>query len=452
MELTNKEKKIKDLYQSDHIQIDTDSLWSEIESEVGSKDNKRRKAFWLYLLPGLALLLGISNLILIQSMSLDKTSSHIEQIEQSTITQQPILSSLSLSDNIISNNNQIESKSTSQSPSSANVSQTDFNPLPSRYSDNFSNSTYFSRQQNNNLFQSSLKVKNQELLSSWPLISQSTETSTQNILSPLHSIPQRAAFVTYNRVQPEPTNYAFVPIEVIKTPRPYFISLAAGPNFSFSQSSKEGELASLDRYESGVVSGSFVMEVGKTFSHGWSAGLGLSYHSNAIRYDRNDQIISEELLPESNQVIDEMGRISSSPNQLIEETTVTFDVTRLRLHQQADVRGFVSKSFQVSPRFVLSPKVGLGYNVLTRHSGYTPANNTTGISMRENEEISYNSLGLKWDASLEFQYVLSDRFGIICTPSFAQNLNNLPMNNHDYNITNSQLSLTFGVTYRPNWE
>ena len=289
-------------------------------------------------------------------------------------------------------------------------------------------------------------------MSSLPLISQSTEVATQNLLLPLHRIPQISALVNYNRLQPEITNLSIVPIDVVKTAKPYFISLAIGPNLSFSQTSKIGELSTLDRFESGVVNGSLVLEVGKTFSHGWSAGIGLSYHGNAIRYDRNDQLISEELLPESNQVIDEMGRISSTPNQLIEETTLTFDVVRLRLHQQADVRGFVSKSFQVSPRFVLSPRVGLGYNVLTRHSGYTPANNSTGISMRESEQVTYNSLGLKWDASLEFQYVLSDRFGIICTPSFVQNLNNLPMNNHDYKITNSQLSLTFGVTYRPNWE
>ena len=452
MELTNKEKKIKDLYQSDHIQLDTDSLWSEIESQVEHKDTKRRKAFWLYLLPGLALMLGIYNLFLFQSISDDKTSQHIEQIEQSAIKQQTVLPSPSLSDNITSNNNQIESKTTSQSPSSANDSHSNPQFLSSQYAHNFSSTTYFSNQQNSNLFQSDLIEKSQELLSSLPLISQSTEVATQNLLLPLHRIPQISALVNYNRLQPEITNLSIVPIDIVKTARPYFISLAIGPNLSFSQTSKIGELSTLDRFESGVVNGSLILEVGRTFSQGWSAGIGLSYHGNAIRYDRNDQIVSEELLPETNQVIDEMGRISSTPNQLIEETTVTFDVVRLRLHQQADVRAFVSKSFQVSPKFVLSPKVGLGYNLLTRHSGYTPANNSTGISMRENEEASYNSLGLKWDASLEFQYVLTDRFGIICTPSFVQNLNNLPMNNHDYNITNSQLSLTFGVTYRPNWE
>ncbi len=470
--LNNKEEKIKDILGGLEIDIDTNDLWQNIESELPPSKKKRRIGF--ILLSGLValLLLGLTWGIL------SNDDNHVETQTSSNTTSNDKI----LVQNEKKNSNTQTNLITTQKESSNHL-------IPTNAANtNIANGTQIKNTivsnveiTNSKIEESNVVEKNTNFKSTHSILNESKVTDTthdfvlalndeilkteseiaatqdqRDLLLGIDFTPtlSNQLFEITNRKQVETSPNLIQPLSDFGRQLILQVRLGANQNrTSISNLNSIGEFNAsefdFERDRLGF-SGSFAIGVE---NKGWRFLAGISYHQNVSTYERNDVLIVKDPVSgiESYKIASD-GTISSQNGTTTITSARDNEISFHRQHRAIDFQATIGKRLWSFKGFVLMADAGFGINTFTESTGYYIDDKAFGFTKISDSTHPYK-VNTHWNAiaSLELGYDFGKtRIGI--SPFVRYNPNSITEQTHFYQLKNSQVGMQLSLTYSPTRE
>ena len=470
--LNNKEEKIKDILGGLEIDIDTNDLWQNIESELPPSKKKRRIGF--ILLSGLValLLLGLTWGIL------SNDDNHLETQTSSNTTSNDKI----LVQNEKKNSNTQTNLITTQKESSNHL-------IPTNAANtNIANGTQIKNTivsnveiTNSKIEESNVVEKNTNFKSTHSILNESKVTDTthdfvlalndeilkteseiaatqdqRDLLLGIDFTPtlSNQLFEITNRKQVETSPNLIQPLSDFGRQLILQVRLGANQNrTSISNLNSIGEFNAsefdFERDRLGF-SGSFAIGVE---NKGWRFLAGISYHQNVSTYERNDVLIVKDPVSgiESYKIASD-GTISSQNGTTTITSARDNEISFHRQHRAIDFQATIGKRLWSFKGFVLMADAGFGINTFTESTGYYIDDKAFGFTKISDSTHPYK-VNTHWNAiaSLELGYDFGKtRIGI--SPFVRYNPNSITEQTHFYQLKNSQVGMQLSLTYSPTRE
>lgn len=472
--LNSKEEEFRDILGGLEIDIDTNDLWANIESDLPQPKKKRR--FGIFFIVGL-----ISLGLIAVAWSLSDTN--IENIDSpASVISTKVNSNTRVA---VKENNATDSESNTNIHTQVNTNGAT-NNNKSAYNQitktqeialpiNTESPLYTNAKENDITTVNSIEIDNSPAIVFNTNDSEKTNIETALILNTYdHKVngiskkEERIHLLTTNltptlssqlleiaqRQRIESSQSMITPLQQIN--RQLILQLKLGGNrniTSISDINSNGEFDGsefdFERDRLGL-SGTFNIGVE---NKGWRFLAGISYHHHVSTYERDDIIISKN--PDTGI---EYYKISTDGNTTVQNGTVTVTSVRNnaisyhRQHKALDFHASIGKRLWSYKGFILMADAGLGTNVLTSTSGYYLADKDFGFTKITEDNHPYK-INTHWNAiaSLELGYDFGQtRVGI--SPFVRYNPNSITTKSHIYSMKNSQVGMQLSLTYTPTRE
>lgn len=462
--LNHKEEKLKDILGGLEIEIDTNDIWGNIESELPKPKKKRR--FGIIFFSGLLALILIGATWLFFSQKDDNNDS---QKILSTITNDKIIADKSnvASKTEISKTTYATSNESSSKLKTVQATSDAKNKIASKkelLNFKIGNSTIVKNTTDVEINDSNF-TKDNVITPSNPLVStaitntQEEEIVLQNpraLLSNIINAPTLSSqlFEIAERQYVEGYTHGIYPIENLG--RQLLLQLKLGANQNKSTIYNLNSISEFDPSEFDFesdrlgLSGSFAIGVE---NNGWRFLAGISYHQNVSTYQRNDVIIiKDQVTGIKAYKIDTDGNVSAQ-NGVTTATYVSDNAISFhRQHKAIDFHATIGKRLWSYKGLMLIADAGFGINTYTASSGYYIEDKAFGFTKISDTNHPYK-INTHWNAiaSLELGYNFGKtRVGI--SPFLRYNPNSITEQNHFYQLKNSQVGLQLSLTYSPTRE
>lgn len=471
-ELNKKEEQIKDILGGLEIDIDTNDIWANIESELPQPKKKRRFGIFLLFgilglgLIGLGWTIGRSTTINIdaQNINISSTSSAeniVATAEQITVESPTTIKidqqTIRKTEDEKSNSSNITNEATSINPIQLNSTTSNIfkkekiNSAPYTNIKQDSNPTIASiaEESDNAFIVSTVKAKNTEATD--PELQEERNIIpgiglTPTLSSQLLEIAQR------QRVESSPSK--ITPLH--KNGRQLILQFKLGANQNRSSISNINSIGEFDGSEFDFerdrlgLSGTFNIGVE---NNGWRFLAGVSYHHHVSSYERDDVLIVKDPVTGIESYKISSDGITSAQNGIITVTSARDnEISYHRQHRAIDFHATIGKRLWSYKGLVLIADAGFGVNTLTNSSGYYISDKAFGFTKFSDDNHPYK-INTHWNAiaSLEIGYNLGKtRIGL--SPFIRYNPNSITSQTHLYTLKNSQVGMQLSLTYTPTRE
>ena len=470
----SKEEAFKDILQNLEFDLDIDTIWEEVSTQIPVKEEFRLPIFFWFLSVVTGLLFVT---VLFQAVTLDDASTNIELSDNASgdesfsglETYQKVIEEVSvrkaassalqstssnqtlLSNKVTTSKSLIEPKANRAeklNKKNINLSSDEVSAHKStsttknNYTDSYSNNPNLS-------FTPTHLLANQQTQNiESPL--KGTSTGSASIVNPGVSSANTAKLTLDNLAMLEPSRFQHLivsennfslspiasPILVKQTPKwqPFF-TLVSGPNRQLSKyqvgiNSNEPSIAiPSSANEVGLygltTKGSFGVEYNK-----WRFQVGLQHAFLASRYTVSDLIVSAD------------NEIQSALGETVTETTRTeLNLQLHRTHSHLDAMIGVGRVLIDGAKWQLAFDANLTYNFLASSKGYFLENIREGfVKFSENEDSVYNTVnGLGTQMNLVISRRISSSFAIEVQPYYNKIFNPINDNIETYKLENLSL-------------
>lgn len=477
-ELNKKEEQFKDILGGLEIDINTNDLWANIESELPQPKKKRRF--------GIFFLLGLMSLTLVAvawSFSnatlddLDTPSTEIStEFSSSTImataegnslnsetqadsqegVNHPINNRETVSNSKrVSNTNTVINKNSNQiNTASHTTNNTKDNITSTPNTFNIDNSPAIVLNINDS------EITNTERFQSLNINSNNNKIELQEEridLLTIHFTPTLSSQLleTANRQRIESSQSIITPLKQMD--RQFIIQLKLGANqniTSIGDINSTGEFdASEFDFEKDRLGLSGTLALGLE-RNGWRFLAGISYHQQVSSYERNDVLIVKDPSTgiESYKILSD-GTVTSQNGTITVTSARDNEISYHRQHKAIDLHATIGKRLWSYKGFVLIADLGLGINAFTNSNGYYLTDKAFGFTkISENDNHPYkNSTSWNAIASMELGYDFGNtRIGL--SPFIRYNPNSITAQSHIYSMKNSQVGIQLSLTHTPTRE
>ncbi len=469
--LNKKEEEIKDILGGLELDINTNDIWANIESDLPQPKKKRKLGiFLLFGMIGLALVGLVLNL-----NTLKNTERNTKDIDTSPFIQSENKIAISENENVKSQvativnteNNQekisnitlpIEQKKKTQAKSKK-INLATIDPI-SRIDINTSLFTNTGIE-NSSIVESNNIAKSiaEPIITNLININNDTKTEllvARNYLSVINPSPTLSSrlleIAQRQRIESSPSKVT--PIH--NTGRQLILQVKLGANqnrTSISNINGGGEFdASEFNFERDRIGFSGTFNIGVE-NNGWRLLAGVSYHHHVSTYERDDVVIvvDQKTGVESFRISD--NGTTTAQNGSVSVTSVRDNAISFhRQHRAIDFHASIGKRLWSYKGLKLMADAGIGINTLTNTSGYFLEDSSFGFTKIDNDTHPYK-INTHWNAiaSLELAYDFGNtRIGL--SPFIRYNPNSITSQKHFYTLKNSQVGMQLSLTITPTRE
>ena len=476
--LNHTEQDFKDILESMDFEVDSNEIWSSIESDVPSKEKKRFG--WLFF-TAIGLLLGttISFLWLRTSDSniTDHTPTSISQPLSSTKKTTPIATTQ------IIQNPTLESKE--GLPFNKNKIHTNTQIFQNTKNTNTDQNTIITPvvhkpQANNILIPSSIRqsatIEKTQIKSTTQNTKNITRkkeiTANTNEFHQINTITQGVSNTRINLIAApkiESVTLALLDInntpidrhnrDMIKPLRTYsalFYGIKTGLNRNIStitsiKSNSEFDSSEFD-LEKDRYGQSTNLFAGIQRANGWRFTIAASYHQYVSTYSRDDIILYKDAVTGiAYYKIEADGTILSQQGQTSVNKVQQNDISWNRQHKAIDLQVSAGKRIWSFKGFSWNIDMGVGYNVYTSHNGYYLEDSSFGFTKINTDHPYKSSTSWNMISSTDLSYDFG-KIKIGVSPFIRWNPNSITNTKHFYQLNNSQVGMQLLLTYSPTRE
>ncbi len=447
--LNNKEEKFKEILECSDFEIDTNEVWSSIESKLPSKRRNRIPFFWI--MGGLGvfiagLLIGrfsnSSNSISVAN-EMAPTTRHINHEKiQPLIGTSPVIT--------LDNENKLHKDE------AINLSEEYTLERKGEIEDFFPNWSdrvgYLKSRVGRIVEEYSFKSY---LSQNWAISYDLTTSQVREIMM-LEKLPTQNGLLVINENSEMPylNKYHLKPIK--KSSFRPFVMATFGFNKAMALSSynnnSENSFRPFFENESGGYGFSADVSFGTYLTSRLRVKAGLLFNNSNIlyqrdgSYDRSHSVYGDEGVYHSAN-----GEDISLQGEVASLYKIDADIRWHRSHKMYDLKLMAGYDVLRFNRLNVSLEAGLAYNIGSTHSGYYFDNSITGLNkFRKGDDHPYKSIGLNPIAGIDLNYRIG-KVGFVISAFYKRN-NREIINNENYKSRNSQLGVQAGLSYSPSWE
>lgn len=473
-ELNKKEEQIKDILGGLEIDIDTNDIWANIESELPQPKKKRR--FVIFLLFGI-FSLGLVGLgwtmgkfattdIDAQNINISSTSS----VENIVVIAEKITAESNTTTKI---NQQTKIKIQDEKSNSYKITNEVISTDPIQLNSTASNVTKKEKinaflhtkieKESNPIFTSNAVESDKTFIETKLNIdTKTTEANELELQEERNTIPglgltptlssQLFEIAQRQRIESSPSSIS--PLH--NNGRQLILQFKLGANqnrTSISNINSTGEFDGsefdFERDRLGL-SGTFNIGVE---NNGWRFLAGASYHHHVSSYERNDVLIVKDPVTGIESYKISTDGITTAQNGTITVTSARDNkISYHRQHRAIDFHATIGKRLWSYKGLVLIADAGFGVNTLTNSSGYYISDKAFGFTKFSDDNHPYK-INTHWNAiaSMEIGYNFGKtRIGL--SPFIRYNPNSITSQTHLYTLKNSQVGMQLSLTYTPTRE
>lgn len=485
-DLTNKELEIKEIADGLSFEIDTDSLWANIEPQLPPAKEKNRAPFW-WMAAGLFVFVGAlaswslypnntNNHIINEGVEVSSFASNRHNTNTHNLTAQQSKVNLQSKDQsrAISQSKYIETEiSDKELNSTSNLksnTEKHTHSHPTNYDDGHSHDTM-----NNSDITNSGSRTNEVSIVHQPIVSviddnksaenienievddkvtQPSIESDQVNRSEIYVVSSIMSLNPKRLVNASGLDMNFPIIEPVKNSNwlPYW-QLNSGVNKSLSKTmahdiGTEGNTQT--DYEQNLIGLSTSLQYGKENAKGWRWFGGLSYDKLVTRYSNFDESIdTANQWGEASKTIDSEGNEFVTFGDVQVTTIVQNDIIWHRSHDYLNLNVGLGKRLLLINRLSLVGDVYSNYNIWSSHDGYYLEKDELTITKFDRSESNpYQNQGLGLGGKVAIEYDLGS-FSIGISSLYQRALKNTTISNNNYQLKNSHYGVQLGVVYRP---
>lgn len=478
--LNDKEEKIVDLMGDIHIDINTDSLWAELEPQLDNDDSNKKGAWW-YWWAGTAVALMVMGVFFYTAMSTGNDSLVSDSATQEEMN--TVAVSESKDDQIVAvetikkqndsriNEQKVElgeqdlttvktASNSTEYKQKDTVSKAAASTISSNYITNTENTTisiYNQDQENTTVTTVATATESESDNTTIDAIAETNEVAhSNNVLLTVDQIARVNTLLDYERIWADrKTDMDIITPAYIATRQ-----LILGAQFGLNQNqttvtSLKNEPGILEEYDYekdrlGLSAGIFV---GVENQKGWRFKAGMAYHRYATSYQREGiTLFRDEVSGIEYYRINEDGQQTPVNGTTQVLTVKDIDLDWTRTHDAIDLYATVGKRIFSLGGFMLAVDLGAGVNNYTNHNGYYIANSDFGFTKIENDTHPYKvSSGWYALGQLELAYGW-DQWRVGLNPFIRRSMNAITEKTNYSQIKNSQIGIQLSMTYLPRWE
>jgi len=463
--LNNKEEKFKNILEDMSFDLDTDSLWSQVSTQLPKKEKKNRKFLW-FLFAGTLILAFIGGALWNQTINTTK-SELVKNIDNLQIdemitppgdhsTKEPSVEKvtpeiLSNTENIVhESEKQIENGSLNNPSQKYNPEkeeiykenqslESNLRPIRKNIIDRKESLIVISASEND-------KKEDRKILTGKNIVTVSEAISISDIsaLDPEVSYKENALI---------DFDFPYAPVRTLKPVKDRrwksFLQLQSGINSNISSYTSGEKLSAEMRNEKDRVGYSGELNYGMEHNAGWRLSAGLYYGSFFSSISKNNTETETGTVDGISDIyIDAQGVSNPLAGELTRTTSTTYDLQWHRRHKKLDLQLAIGKTIVNYKSIALGLDAGVSYNLWNQSRGFYYNEELEFTKTADGVSNPYKEkLGLAYKTSVFIEYQLGGA-SIGLAPYFRYNPASFTDNDHNYELKNNQLGINCSLLYK----